>query len=149
MPKEPLERLWDYGREWHPLTEEQQLELAAAWAALQHAQRNSTEDNDLFWSFSCLNDLIREHPEEAWQVILKIWLLDSSQCIMQTLSAGPVEDLLAEHGEDMIANIESEAKRDPSFAKMLGGVWKYKMTDEVWSRLNAVWDRRGWDGIPE
>ena len=41
----------------------------------------------------------------------------------------------------MIGNVEREAKRDPSFAKMLGGVWKYQMTEEVWARLQAVWDR--------
>jgi hypothetical protein len=68
---------------------------------------------------------------------------------MQYLSAGAVEDLLSRNGTEMIPLVEAEARRDPSLAKLLGGVWKNRMTDEVWSRLQAVWDRRGWDGIPE
>jgi hypothetical protein len=68
---------------------------------------------------------------------------------MQRLSAGEIENLLSRNGPEMIQLIEAEARRDPSFAKLLGGVWKNRMTDEVWSRLQAVWDRRGWDGIPE
>jgi hypothetical protein len=68
---------------------------------------------------------------------------------MQGLSAGVIEDLLSRNGTEMIPLVEAEARSDPSFAKLLGGVWKNKMTDEVWSRLQAVWDRRGWDGIPE
>jgi hypothetical protein len=49
----------------------------------------------------------------------------------------------------MIQYIEQEAKADPSFARLLGGVWQNAMTDDVWNRLQAVWDRRGWDGNPE
>ena len=77
-----------------------------------------------------------------------IWSMDQSTETMQNLSAGEVEDLLGRHGSEMISLVEAEAQRDPSFAKLLGGVWKNNMTDEVWSRLQAVWDRRGWDGIP-
>jgi hypothetical protein len=92
---------------------------------------------------------VQDDPEEAWKVILSIWFLDQSQATMQNLSAGPIEDLLSQHGEKMISHLESEAKRDPSFAKLRGGVWRNRMSDEVWYRLQAVWDRREWDGIPE
>jgi hypothetical protein len=63
------------------------------------------------------------------------------------LSAGPIEYLLAKHGEQFIKRVEKETKADPFFARLLGGVWKNAMTDSVWSRLQAVCDRRGWDGI--
>jgi hypothetical protein len=44
----------------------------------------------------------------------------------------------------MIPLVETEARSDPRFAKLPGGVWKNRMADEVWSRLQAVWDlRRG------
>jgi hypothetical protein len=75
--------------------------------------------------------------------------MDQSIETIQSLSAGEIEDLLAMNGTEMIALVETEARHDPSFAKLLGGVWKNRMKDEVWSRLQAVWDRRGWDGIPE
>jgi hypothetical protein len=82
-------------------------------------------------------------------VILLIWSMDQSTETMQALSAGEIEDLLRRNGTEMIPLVEAEARRDPSFAKLLGGAWKNRMTDEVWSRLQAVWDRRGWDGIPD
>jgi hypothetical protein len=65
------------------------------------------------------------------------------------LSAGPIEDLLAQHGDAFIDRVEIEARRDPSFAKVLGGVWQNSMSDEVWKRLQTVWDRKGWDDLPE
>jgi hypothetical protein len=65
------------------------------------------------------------------------------------LSAGPIEGLLSHFGESYIVRVEEKAREDPAFAKVLGGVWQHTMSDEIWSRLQAVWDRRGWDGIPE
>jgi len=54
------------------------------------------------------------------------------------LSAGPIEDLLAIHGESFIERVEVEARKDPAFAKVLGGVWKNRMNDTIWARLQAV-----------
>jgi len=68
---------------------------------------------------------------------------------MENLSAGPLEDLLAMHGPAIIDRVEAEAARDPTFAKLLGGVWQNRMTDEVWARVQAARDRRGWDGNPD
>ena len=96
-----------------------------------------------------LYDLTYEEPEKLWLLILEIHHRDQSITIQQVLSAGPVEDLLAMHGDTFIERVEAEARRDPQFAKLLGGVWKSTMSDAIWDRLQAVWDRRGWDGIPE
>lgn len=123
--------------------------LAKAWIELQRAPHNSDEYNALFWAYEKLSGLVDDQPDAAWQVVLLIWSIDQSIPTEQNLSAGPVEYLLAKHGDRMIALVEAAAKRDPSFAKMLGGVWKNQMSDEVWARLQCVWDRRGWDGIPE
>ena len=74
---------------------------------------------------------------------------DQSIAIRMALSAGPIENLLALHGEKFIDRVGAEARTDPTFAKVLGGVWKNRMSDSVWERLQSVWDRRGWDGVPE
>jgi hypothetical protein len=87
--------------------------------------------------------------EELWQLIVKIHERDQSIAIQQVLSAGPIENLLSKFGDLYIDRVEEKARKDPSFAKLLGGVWQHTMTDEIWLRLQAVWDRRGWDGIPE
>jgi hypothetical protein len=54
-----------------------------------------------------------------------------------------------EIADELIDRIEAEARIDASFARLLGGVWKARMSDPLWERVQAVWDRRGWDGTPE
>jgi hypothetical protein len=69
--------------------------------------------------------------------------------IEEVLSAGPLEDLLAKHGPAYIDRIKSMARSNSEFARLLGGVWQNRMPQDIWERVHKVWDRRGWDGIPE
>jgi hypothetical protein len=39
------------------------------------------------------------------------------------VGAGPLEDLIHEHGDDLVSDIESYARRRPPFAQALGFVW--------------------------
>jgi hypothetical protein len=132
-----------------PHEDEKDEDLAKAIIARHKAEHKSEQSNALFWTHERTSYLTKYLPHKAWRVILLIWSIDQSTETMQGLSAGEIEDLLSRNGTVMIPLIEAEAHRDPSFAKLLGGVWKNRMTDEVWTRLQAVWDRRGWDGIPE
>jgi hypothetical protein len=58
-----------------------------------------------------------------------------------------LEYLLSKHGGAMIGKVEAEAKSNPLFAKLLGGVWQNSMIDEVWVRVQVVWNRKGWDRV--
>jgi len=137
------------GLELMPREDEKDEDLANAFVARRKAEYKSEEWNALFWTHERMNYLAKHLPHKAWRVILLIWSMDQSIETMQCLSAGEIENLLSRNGAEMIPLIEVEARRDPSVARLLGGVWKNRMTDEVWSRLQAVWVRRGWDGIPE
>jgi hypothetical protein len=119
--------------------------LAEAWIAHRLARTPDARDDtfDTVWRL-CLDE-----PEQAFQFVLEVLRRDHSNKIQGALSAGPLEDILAKHGERMIDRVEAEAQSNPLFAKLLGGVWQNEMSDEVWRRVQAVWDRRGWDGIPE
>jgi hypothetical protein len=132
-----------------PHEDEKDEDLARAYVAAQQTEFKSERWHALFWTHERVSYLTQYLPHKAWRVILLIWSMDQSIKTIQSLSAGEIENLLARNGIEMIALIETAARRDPSFAKLLGGVWKNRMTDEVWERLQAVWDRRGWDGIPE
>ena len=123
-------------------------DLAVAWIALHKTETGSPEYEELFWAFEQMHDLFRHEYLKAWRVILLIWSMDQSLRIKQNLSAGPMEDLIESHGDEMITFVEDEARREPTFANMLGGMWE-SGSDEVWARIKLVWDRRGWDGIPE
>jgi hypothetical protein len=129
------------------MKEEEIAALANAWMLFAKAPENSDEHERHFWAYERLDDLIRESPVDAWKVILEIHNRDRSTEITEVLSAGPLEDLLVYNGKAMIETIEHQAKADPSFAYLLGGVWRNDIEEPVWYRVLAVRDRRGWDGI--
>lgn len=77
-------------------------------------------------------------PDTAWNVILKILDMvdaDPKQPLFQVLAASSTEDFLGEHGAAVIDRVEAEALRDPRFKLLLGGVWKGRMSEEVWRRV--------------
>jgi hypothetical protein len=121
---------------------------ADAWITHRLVEAGSPEYYASAWAIDTY-DYLYEDPETLWLLILAVHRKDQSIRVQQLLSAGEVEDLLGKHGERFIDRIEAEARTDPSFAKLLGGVWQGQMSDELWARLQTVWDRRGWDGIPE
>ena len=124
--------------------------LAEGWIGYWLAPYNSPERAAYDWVTDQVYDLTyEEDPELLWQLVLAVHRRDRSIQIMQVLSAGPLEDLLARHGERFIVLVEVEARRDPTFASLLGGVWKNAMSDAIWERVQGVWDRRGWDGISQ
>ena len=129
------------------MNQNQLSELANAWIAYWHSPEGSPTQEKNAWATD-LYDLEQDDPEALWSLILLIHSRDQSVPIQQVLSAGPIEDLLTMHGEAFIERVEAEARKDPSFANLLGGVWRSSMSDDVWTRLQSVWDRRGWDGIP-
>jgi uncharacterized protein DUF6869 len=131
------------------MTESEIDTLADSWIRYWHAPRNSGERKNLPSPTEKEWDLVEEHPEEAWRFVLAVLNKDRSKQILEVLSAGPLEDLLVKHGGTIIDRVEEEARANPMFAKLLGGVWKNSMTDDVWSRVQSVWDRRGWDDVPE
>lgn len=122
--------------------------LAKAWIGYWQAPKDSEVQGEFEWAVDQEWDWVREEPEQAWLLILAILKLNNSAEIMEVLSAGPLEDILAKHGDAFIERVESEATSNPTFAWLLGGVWKNAMTDEVWKRVQGAMDRRGWDGIP-
>jgi hypothetical protein len=92
---------------------------------------------------------VQDYPELAWQAILEALNQPRMEPYLGTLAAGPLEDLLSTHGANFIERVESEARANPRFAWLLGGVWQHKMSEELWGRVQSVWSRSGWDGAPQ
>lgn len=124
----------------------QLLEEWCRWAKWVSDPNRREEDAGNYIGFSEFDWVVQKEPEKGWQAILAALQDPHLEAHLGTLAAGPLEDLLSYHGEAFISRVENEAKSNPKFAWLLGGVWQCQMTDEVWNRIQQVWDRRGWDG---
>ncbi|MGE0707563.1 MAG: DUF6869 domain-containing protein [Planctomycetota bacterium] len=59
------------------------------------------------------------------------------------IAAGPLEHLLGWHAQDYLPVVEAACAEDPRLARTITGVRRYRMTDEVWSRVRALQARGG------
>jgi hypothetical protein len=121
--------------------------LMTCWLAAQSSDSQVKEENR--WAFMEPVDEARDNPERAWECILFVEQDPRfPNEALGVMAAGALEDLLSYHGPAFIDRVEQQAKTSRRFAWMLGGVWRSTMSDEIWSRVQAVWDRLGWDGNP-
>ena len=119
-----------------------------SWAEWSPEHRGSANENPFAVAFDEFYRIVIEDPERAWEAILAVIAEPRANACVGVLAAGPVEDLLSKHGARFIERVETAAGANPDFASMLGGVWRSDMPEEIWERIQAVWDRSGWDGIP-
>jgi hypothetical protein len=122
-------------------------ELLEAWRLWAAAQRSGADTTELT-GWMEFNWAVEEDPEHAWSAILAALEDPRMEASLDVLAAGPLEDLLSLHGDRFIERVERTARSDPKFAWLLGGVWQSKMTLDIWARVQAVRDERGWDGVP-
>ena len=98
------------------------------------------------YEWACMEpvDDAHDNPEKAWAFILLAISSPICEPHLGLLAAGPLEDLLFFHGTEFIDRVEVEAKSSPQFAHVLGGVWRFRMTDDVWTRVQKVWNPSYW-----
>ncbi len=120
----------------------EKTQLVQGWIARFEQHREEGAGDQYFWAFEQLDDLCKESPKLAWEIISRILEVNSSDRIVENLSAGPLEDLLVYHGKRVIGLVEVQAEKDPSFRKLLGGVWKNAMSDEIWDRVQTLVESR-------
>lgn len=131
-----------------PLSIPDLLDAWLQWAEwVGDPERREDEGKNLL-GWSEFDWVVQEHPEHAWLAILAAVEHPRLGPHLGTLAAGPMEDLLSLHGVAFIDRVEAAAATNPKIARLLGGVWKHETTDAIWSRVQAICDRRGWDGIP-
>lgn len=94
------------------------------------------------WAINTLDDLVREYPERAWNTLWVLIERASTDEILSIIAAGPLEDLLCEHGSQFIAQVEKIACESTRFRRCLAGVWGWsRMSPEVYQRMrNAAGD---------
>lgn len=76
-------------------------------------------------------------PDDVWKIVLAVLSLKPSDKVVSVLAAGPLEDLINEHGATYIERIEIEARGNPEFRHLLGGLWRCSNRD-IWSRIEKA-----------
>jgi hypothetical protein len=103
-------------------------DLIAAWLEYQ---RN-------WWAFGALQDLCASDPEAAWPILLRIVSLAENDELLESIGAGPLEDLLQAHGHTLVARLEAEAPTNPKLQKALASAWLPRAEDSTTLRLVAL-----------
>ncbi len=84
--------------------------------------------------------------DEWWEMILEMLdLAPNDRCVL-SVAAGPLENLLSLHGEEVIDIVENEALRNSKLKRALAGVFRLAMTDAVWDRVKKYRLARPGDG---
>ncbi|GAB3358576.1 DUF6869 domain-containing protein [Lysobacter tyrosinilyticus] len=106
--------------------------LAAAWADAYEHLGGPTEDE---WPvvFEVI-DLTGSEPETLWQFVLDVLALQPSNNVLGMLAAGPLEDLIQDHGAAFVDRVAAEAKSNQSFAALLPKVWVPASGDPITQR---------------
>ena len=112
-------------------------EWSTAYIEAMDSSENVHEHHPLFWAVDKFFDLEIERPDVCWEAILDILSKKPSDRVLGVLAAGPLEDLINNHGSVYIEKIETEARRNPAFRHLLGGVWE-SGTPDVWGRVEKI-----------
>lgn len=120
-------------------------DIAADWVAYTRLSPQSAPD-DLFDRGWLIYEMAEHDPALAWEaikaVVTSFKLSDlvsesatEAKKIVSNTAAGPLEDLLASHGDKFIDAVELEARDDPRMRWALSGVWQNAMPDSIWARV--------------
>ena len=105
------------------MTEKGVARLADAWRKAQEAW-DRRELSEREWRYlHAASKLAQEHPDEAWDFVTSVIRVKPSTIVYEILGAGPLEDLLNNHGEWALPKVEEALRIDPDFKRLLEYVW--------------------------
>lgn len=119
-------------------------ELVFEWIRYQllFDKDKDAANRDLFWTYDAVSDLCSNEPDLALEFIPSVVATKPERSIVEILAAGPLEDLLSNHGAKVIDKMKRESEQKPSFRNLFGGVWKNAMPEDVWERVLRIAPRR-------
>jgi hypothetical protein len=104
------------------VTSKETQHLAKSWIEAEdkeHSERKESEWQTIFE----VQDLAYSAPEILWSFVLSVLEQNPTSNVLGMLSAGPLEDLIQDHGEQFLERISTETRLNPAFAALLPKVW--------------------------
>jgi hypothetical protein len=100
------------------------------------------DDHPLWWAVEKAMYCIEQTNGDALlQFVLAVTDKEPPASVLAVLAAGPLEELIAYSGQEFIDRIEVEARRNPRFRYLLGGVWQHGTPEPIWARVEAARDK--------
>jgi hypothetical protein len=122
--------------------------VATAWweyqrlASGQRMDRKRLEDGEpvaVVAAVETVDASVARGGPDAVALIGALLRLASTEEDIALVGAGPLEDLLVEHGDDLAEQVAQEAHRNPQLASALGCVWWSPEAGDVVSRQLGRW----------
>lgn len=89
-------------------------------AYLRHIAEHTPAD---FWASEAVGEIARgPSPEDAWDLVVTL-VRRAPDGLLGRIGAGPLEDLVNEHGPELVEWIEGECQRDRRFKAALARMW--------------------------
>jgi hypothetical protein len=122
--------------------EDESKPLIEAWIKLQEMTDKLGEDSpevqNLRWAHIDLDDACTRAAMRALAAIRRILDSTTNESVLSILAAGPLEDVLARNGPEIIVDVETSARQDPRFRWLLRGVLRNAIDDDVWKRVQQA-----------
>lgn len=90
------------------------------------------------WASARMLSILNGAPEIAWQLIVELIERAPSESSLSFFAAGPLEDLLSDHGDHFIERVELRAAQNAKFRHAVRSLRRLDMTDDVWRRVKLI-----------
>ncbi len=115
-------------------------DLARRWLANLRSTREEADSSK--WSdpeaFDDVLDLMMgDDVVSAWQVAMAMWQQANSDGEQRAIAVGPLETLLRHHGSELLPRVEALAIADPTFSRVLRGIYTHSPIAELVARLDG------------
>lgn len=81
--------------------------------------RHWIQNQETFWAWIKLHDIVDRSHDEAWPIVIEIAKNTTSDEVLGSLAAGPMEDMLCAYGDDYYELVKSAADSIFSFKRAL------------------------------
>jgi len=110
-----------------------------AYLSYARARSQDVADDAGYWAVDAVRDIVDLDQEAAWPLVLELFDRAEGDRMLAFIAAGPLEELIVQHGSQLIDRIEAKAAADKKFRRALSGVWgESGMSEDVLRRVKHL-----------
>jgi hypothetical protein len=79
--------------------------------------------DEWFWAWEAVQETVHSDPSKALEIVAALVETAPGEADVDYIGAGPLEDLVREHGPMLIDQIDMLARRAPRFRRAVNAMW--------------------------